>query len=384
MEWDWKECVWDPAGLEVSSGGSAEHNCGGASVNSKIVETCDSSEKSGSDSAAKDPRESKTASSPSGSGSSKRSRMNNGSQNMTCSVDGCNSDLSSCREYHRRHRVCEKHSKTPIVLVGGKQQRFCQQCSRFHSLGEFDEVKRSCRKRLDGHNRRRRKPQAPSLFMAAERFLTNYKGPRILHFGGPQTYANPITRNMWPVTAKTGADSINYDRRLPLHRTEQQRVMNSFASVPHGQDKQLPLLHGNDPFAGFGNEAVPVISASQPIYDAIASAAASGKGSQKLASDGKPGSFDSGCALYLLSTPQAQNSELSSVQSSISCPVQSPLGYDHFDAVDKYSFPESSRDKPTGPVLVLEANTNNLHCSGMLRDGLLGNGDSVTLPFFWE
>ena len=47
---------------------------------------------------------------------------------------------------------------------------------RFHSLGEFDEVKRSCRKRLDGHNRRRRKPQPPSLFMAAEKFMYNYKG----------------------------------------------------------------------------------------------------------------------------------------------------------------------------------------------------------------
>ncbi|GJX39099.1 hyaluronan/mRNA-binding protein [Tanacetum coccineum] len=32
-------------------------------------------------------------------------------------------------------------------------------CKRFHSLEEFDEGKRSCRKRLHGHNRRRRKPQ---------------------------------------------------------------------------------------------------------------------------------------------------------------------------------------------------------------------------------
>lgn len=31
--------------------------------------------------------------------------------------------------------------------------------SRFHHLGEFDEGKRSCRKRLADHNRRRRKPQ---------------------------------------------------------------------------------------------------------------------------------------------------------------------------------------------------------------------------------
>ena len=49
-------------------------------------------------------------------------------------------------------------------------------CCRFHSLGEFDEVKRSCRKRLDGHNRRRRKPQPPSFLMTAEKFMYNYKG----------------------------------------------------------------------------------------------------------------------------------------------------------------------------------------------------------------
>jgi hypothetical protein len=30
--------------------------------------------------------------------------------------------------------------------------------NRFHVLSEFDEVKRSCRKRLAEHNRRRRKP----------------------------------------------------------------------------------------------------------------------------------------------------------------------------------------------------------------------------------
>uniref|UniRef100_A0A0D9XSA5 SBP-type domain-containing protein n=1 Tax=Leersia perrieri TaxID=77586 RepID=A0A0D9XSA5_9ORYZ len=76
-----------------------------------------------------------------------------------CSVDGCRSDLSRCRDYHRRHKVCETHAKTPVVVVAGQEQRFCQQCSRFHNLAEFDDGKKSCRKRLDGHNRRRRKPQ---------------------------------------------------------------------------------------------------------------------------------------------------------------------------------------------------------------------------------
>lgn len=77
-----------------------------------------------------------------------------------CQADGCGADLSGAKHYHRRHKVCEFHSKAAVVLfAGGVQQRFCQQCSRFHVLSEFDETKRSCRKRLADHNRRRRKPK---------------------------------------------------------------------------------------------------------------------------------------------------------------------------------------------------------------------------------
>ncbi|KAL1187603.1 Squamosa promoter-binding-like protein 10 [Cardamine amara subsp. amara] len=76
-----------------------------------------------------------------------------------CQIDGCELDLSSAKDYHRKHRVCEKHSKCPKVLVNGLERRFCQQCSRFHAVSEFDEKKRSCRKRLSHHNARRRKPQ---------------------------------------------------------------------------------------------------------------------------------------------------------------------------------------------------------------------------------
>ncbi|KAG8487982.1 hypothetical protein CXB51_018525 [Gossypium anomalum] len=99
----------------------------------------------------------------SSSSSSKRAGAsnNNGShQQVWCLVDGCNSELSKCKDYHRRNKVCQLHSKAAQVFINGKKQRFCQQCSRFHSLEEFDERKRSCRKRLEGHNRRRRKPQS--------------------------------------------------------------------------------------------------------------------------------------------------------------------------------------------------------------------------------
>ncbi|KAJ8547718.1 hypothetical protein K7X08_011304 [Anisodus acutangulus] len=80
-----------------------------------------------------------------------------------CQVEGCNLDLSSAKEYYRKHQVCDTHSKCPKVIVAGVARRFCQQCSRFHSVSEFDEKKRSCRRRLSDHNARRRKPQQETI-----------------------------------------------------------------------------------------------------------------------------------------------------------------------------------------------------------------------------
>nr|GMD65110.1 squamosa promoter-binding-like protein 8 [Ipomoea batatas] len=54
-----------------------------------------------------------------------------------CQAEGCNADLTHAKHYHRRHKV-------------------------FHLLTEFDNGKRSCRKRLADHNRRRRKNQQPN------------------------------------------------------------------------------------------------------------------------------------------------------------------------------------------------------------------------------
>ncbi|KAG0473414.1 hypothetical protein HPP92_015271 [Vanilla planifolia] len=75
-------------------------------------------------------------------------------QAFYCQVEGCNIDLATAKDYHRKHRVCECHSKSPKVIVAGHDRRFCQQCSRFHDLSEFDQKKRSCRRRLSEHNAR--------------------------------------------------------------------------------------------------------------------------------------------------------------------------------------------------------------------------------------
>lgn len=199
-------------------------------------------------------------------------------------------------------------------------------------------------------------------------------GPRILHFGSPEVYANPIMRNMWPVSAKTGAESGHNPPRL-LYRIDN-----------HKQDKGHPLWQENDSKGGNANEAMLGTSICQPIHGTIAPSTG-GKSGRKLSSDAKPASFDSGCALYLLSTLQSQSPELSMVQSSITGPMQSPSSAEHFDAVNEYACSEGAKDKPNGQVLVLDANSTNLHYNGMLQmglDGLVENEDPLTLPFLWE
>ncbi|EOA24300.1 hypothetical protein CARUB_v10017540mg [Capsella rubella] len=104
-----------------------------------------------------------------GSGSGSKNRVSTGHKSsMTtvarCQVEGCKMDLSNAKAYYSRHKVCCIHSKSSKVIVSGLHQRFCQQCSRFHHLSEFDLEKRSCRRRLACHNERRRKPQPATLF----------------------------------------------------------------------------------------------------------------------------------------------------------------------------------------------------------------------------
>ncbi|KAL1202470.1 Squamosa promoter-binding-like protein 5 [Cardamine amara subsp. amara] len=97
----------------------------------------------------------------------KRKRVNVPSSDRVpsrlCQVDRCTANLTEAKQYYRRHRVCEVHAKASAATVAGVRQRFCQQCSRFHELPEFDEAKRSCRRRLAGHNERRRKSSGDSL-----------------------------------------------------------------------------------------------------------------------------------------------------------------------------------------------------------------------------
>ncbi|KNA10822.1 hypothetical protein SOVF_140790 [Spinacia oleracea] len=126
-----------------------------------------------------------------------------GGQPPRCQVEGCNVDLSDAKAYYSRHKVCGMHSKSPVVIVAGIEQRFCQQCSRFHRLPEFDQGKRSCRRRLAGHNERRRKPPPGSLLssrlgrLSASLFGDNTSGSGgfLLDFS---SYSRQSERDLWP------------------------------------------------------------------------------------------------------------------------------------------------------------------------------------------
>ncbi|KAG2710628.1 hypothetical protein I3760_04G037200 [Carya illinoinensis] len=363
MDWDWNDFAWDSieweekednstlAGLvgPGSLGGQNNNSSsrGGIMVDLKLRGISDLEERSADGLEYRGPF--------------KRTRVMSGTQNVSCSVDGCKSDLSICRDYHRRHRVCERHSKTPVVIVGGKEQRFCQQCSRFHSLGEFDDVKRSCRKRLDGHNLRRRKSQPEPLYLGSEEFRPSYKGSRILQFSNPHIYATTSLRGTWPGMASSEAQAMVHNHCRGLRITE-----------------------------GQSSQTTPEASIHQPLPNSIVSAE-SGRGGHSMLSGEPTQSIDLGCALYLLSTHPTQTSAMDLnhlVRSSVSHPSQSIDSAQQLDEVSQCSCSHGIKDKSAaGLVLLPDSNETNFYCNGVFQDAfdaLFESEASRTLPIWWE
>ncbi|KAJ1386213.1 SBP domain [Sesbania bispinosa] len=315
---------------------------------------------------------SKMVSSP--SGSSKRARaINNATLRVSCLVDGCNSDLSNCRDYHRRHKVCELHSKTPEVTIGGQKQRFCQQCSRFHSLEQFDERKRSCRKRLDGHNRRRRKPQPEPLTRPGS-FLSNYQGTQLLPFSSSTAMVNPA----WSgglVASCAGA-------RLQNHNQHQQDLLlgSSPSQTSYKEGKQLSFLHGDNPSVATLNDQnphLPAASVCQTLVRTSPLLESCGVRSKMFCDSLTSSVHDSPCALSLLSSSSQTHTpgnglnqmvQPHSMSMSMSL-MQTPLGLSLHDnsleSMDRVLVPNGSD-----------------HSSSMYNMG--SDGSPQLFPFQWE
>lgn len=166
----------------------------------------------------------------------KRSRASyHSTQTPRCQVEGCNLDLKSAKDYHRRHRICECHSKSPKVIVAGMERRFCQQCSRFHELSEFDDKKRSCRRRLSDHNARRRRPQTEAIQFDSSRLSSS------LYDGRQQQMNLVLNRVPLSTTNPTWSSACSYNK-----------VTHAGDSVARpsktgGIDRQLKLLSDEMP-----------------------------------------------------------------------------------------------------------------------------------------
>ncbi|CAI0627363.1 unnamed protein product [Linum tenue] len=275
----------------------------------KTVECCFSSASSSGDSAMES----------SSLGPSKRARLpSNGTQIPSCLVDGCTADLGKCRDYHRRHKVCEVHSKTARVFIKGHEQRFCQQCSRFHSLGEFDEGKRSCRKRLDGHNRRRRKPQPDSLSMNSARlFSDHHAGTRYLQFGSSQIFSTTVaaTSHWHAGSIKSENESVLDYSNNTSSSSSRQSTLNFIASnnSSHKSSLLLPTSSTLSHHSSYNKAGKQFPFLQQPTAEDEEAAGDSSGGlqSSKLF-------VDSNRALSLLSSPPMVHPDLNpQVQSSV-------------------------------------------------------------------
>ncbi|KAM0844488.1 hypothetical protein ACQ4PT_057046 [Festuca glaucescens] len=158
-----------------------------------------------------------------------------------CQAEGCKADLSGAKHYHRRHKVCEYHAKASLVAAGGKQQRFCQQCSRFHVLTEFDEAKRSCRKRLAEHNRRRRKPAASSNTAGSKDSASPSKKPNA---GGAMSGSYTADNNNLSAAKSTISSNTS---AISCLQQDQNKVVRPTAltlgAPPAKEDYQLNAMH---------------------------------------------------------------------------------------------------------------------------------------------
>ncbi|XP_045823260.1 squamosa promoter-binding-like protein 13A [Trifolium pratense] len=298
-----------------------------------------------------------SSSSSTGSGSSKRARaINNGTQIVSCLVDGCQADLSNCRDYHRRHKVCELHSKTAQVTIGGHKQRFCQQCSRFHSLEEFDEGKRSCRKRLDGHNRRRRKPQAEPITRSSS-FLSNYQGTQLLPFSSSHIY--PSTAMVNPTWGGGDVRLHNHNQHQPMHHhhhlVEKQDLFLGTSSSPNSSyrgsstnQNTIATLNNNNQHLPAGLSQTFHRNTTNPFSERC-----------KMFCDNNN---NTSCALSLLSSsvpPQTHDHPENGLNHMVNThsSFMQPLGL-------------SLHDHSLGSVdSVLGSNDQNAHCSSMYNMG---------------
>ncbi|KAK1404555.1 squamosa promoter-binding-like protein 6 [Heracleum sosnowskyi] len=258
-----------------------------------------------------------------------------------CQVFGCKKDLSSCKDYHKRHKVCEVHSKTPKVIVNGIEQRFCQQCSRFHLLVEFDDGKRSCRKRLAGHNERRRKPHGGIHSGRSRLYPTYNNGSAVGRFQDtPVPTSSFIRQDLLPgylSQPQKYASSDFWSRHIKLEAADDYSSQSAITVAGGG-------FHPRSQFPSYGFDKHCLSTDRNGIYNISESkssensnlfrnASLGGEGftgfDSPLTVQALPGFSDSGRALSLLSS-QSQTSTSHTSGILMAYPLIIPGSHEHY------------------------------------------------------
>ncbi|RLN05551.1 teosinte glume architecture 1 [Panicum miliaceum] len=295
-------------------------------------------------------------------------------------------------------------SSLPPSLFMHTLPRYSRSClCKFHLLAEFDDTKRSCRKRLDGHNRRRRKPQPDT--MASASFIASQQGTRFSPFAAPRLDAN------WPGVIKT-EESPYYTHQIPLGTSSRHHFVGS-SSAYAKENRRFPFLQEGEINFATGVVLEAPASARQPVLKTAAPPeSSSGSTGGKMFSDGLTRVLDSDCALSLLSAP-ANSSGIDvsrMVRPTEHVPMAQPVvpGL-QFGSPSWFSRPQASagggaaaatRGFPSCPAVeggqqlntVLSSNDNEMNYSGMFHVGGgpggggegSSDGTSSSLPFSWQ
>ncbi|CAK9137282.1 unnamed protein product [Ilex paraguariensis] len=255
---------------------------------------------------------------------------------------------------------------------------------RFHSLAEFDEGKRSCRKRLDGHNRRRRKPQPDSLSRNSGMTVSNQQGTMLLSFSNPQIFPSAGGTSTWAGPVKAENETVLYNRQSPLSCIDRRNPFPESSAHSYRGVNQFQFLQQDT------DHILPEASVCQSLLDPH-SASAITCSSQRMFCDGLNRMVDSDGALSLLSSAPAITREIGlspMVQPDPELQAQSLIHNLQYSSIDQYACTQEMEIKP----VVSATDSGNSHDAtlcfqGMFQnepDGSSASGSHQTLIFWWE
>ncbi|URE17566.1 SBP-box family member protein [Musa troglodytarum] len=251
---------------------------------------------------------------------------------------------------------------------------------------EFDEVKRSCRKRLDGHNRRRRKPQ-PSSVNSGTKYLAY-----------PQIFPTTSTASNWAGIVKT-EDSTGYPQCTVADLIINRNPFLSDSSHRYSKErKQFPFLQESETSLSSISTLGSLVGQTHLMTSTVSGV---GSSSNKMFSNGLTQVLHSDCALSLLSSPtQTSGIKLShGMPSSDQIPMAEPLVPSlQYGNVTRYSHSAPRNvssveyscsvmgDNHVSTVLASDATDADIHCQSIFHIGDEGpsDGTSQALPYSWQ